>query len=84
MITVDITITNGFHHVLIRPQDRLFWILLASFILVYYRWQVLPFGWTCSPYYFCKILEPLTSYLRSNGLRTMIYVDDILLCAPTH
>ena len=33
---------------------------------------------------FCKILRPLMSYLRTNGLRTMIYVNDILLCAPTH
>ena len=79
MITVDIT--NGFHHVLIRPQDRDYFGFCWRH--VYYRWRVLPFGWTCSPYYFCKILRPLMSYLRTNGLRTMIYVDDILLCAPT-
>ena len=78
----DQMITNGFHQVLIRPQDRDYFGFCWRH--VYYRWRIWPFGWTCSPYYFCKILRPLMPYLRSNGLRTMIYVDDILLWAFTH
>ena len=44
-------------------------------------WQVLPFGLSCSPYFFAKTLRPVIQHLRQQGLRVMTYVDDFLLCS---
>jgi hypothetical protein len=37
---------------------------------------------SASPYFVCKLLKPVTQYLREKGLKLVIYVDDILLMAP--
>jgi len=47
----------------------------------YYRWLVLPFGASCSPFYFCKIIREVIQHFRDNNLRTVVYVDDFYLCA---
>ena len=49
----------------------------------FYVWNVLCFGLSISPYYFYKILRPVTQHLRLNGLRLCVFVDDILLMADT-
>ena len=52
---------------------------------IYYRWCVLPFGLSCSPYYFGKTLKPVVKHLRSLGIRLVLYVDDYLVLAqPCH
>ena len=48
---------------------------------MYYTWNVLPFGHNCSPYYLTKILRPVVTYLRTKGLRLVLYVDDFILFA---
>ena len=40
---------------------------------------MLPQGLACSPYFFYKVLRPVVQYLRENGLRLVLYVDDALL-----
>ena len=45
----------------------------------YYRWTVCPFGLSCSPYYFYKVLRPVITYLRVLGIRVSVFVDDVLL-----
>ena len=77
LVTLDIK--NGFHHVLI---DKLFRDYLAfRWRGVTYRWKVLPFGLSASPWYFGKILRPIFAHLRSLGIRVCCYVDDILILA---
>ena len=44
-----------------------------------YQFICLPFGLGPAPRVFTKILRPVVAYLRSNGLRLVIYLDDILL-----
>lgn len=44
-------------------------------------WKVLPFGLSCSPYYFNKVIRPVITYLRSIGLRVTVFVDDFLLAS---
>ncbi|MES9880717.1 MAG: reverse transcriptase domain-containing protein [Sedimenticola sp.] len=78
---VSTDLKNGFHHVFVREEDRKY--LGIYWRGDYYQWRVLPFGWSCSPYFFCKILRPLTEYLRVLGLKIVIYVDDILLISPS-
>jgi len=74
---VSVDLQNGFHHVLVREEDRKY--LGICWRGVYYQWRVLPFGCNSSPYFFCKILKPVSQFLREKGLRLIIYVDDILL-----
>ena len=52
-----------------------------SFEKRYYVWQVLPFGLSASPYFFCKTIRPVIEYLRLHGLRITSYVDDFILMA---
>lgn len=45
-----------------------------------YEFQVLPFGLNTAPYVFTKILKPVMQHLRSKGLISVIYLDDIWCC----
>ena len=47
----------------------------------YFSYVVLPFGFSLSPYFFTKVLRPVVKYLRSQGVRLSLYVDDFLICA---
>jgi hypothetical protein len=76
---VSVDLRNGFQHVLVHPDDRD--LLGFKWKGVYYRYKVLPFGLSCSPYYFCKILRVVANYLRTEALRVCFYMDDILLMA---
>jgi hypothetical protein len=46
---------------------------------VLYEFQCLAFGLSSAPWIFTKILKPIVSFLRKNGLRLIIYLDDILI-----
>lgn len=76
---ISADLKNGFHHVLVRVEDRKY--LGIHWRGVYYQWKVLPFGLSSSPYFFCKILKPVVQWFREQGLKIVIYVDDILLIA---
>ena len=76
---ISVDLKNGFHHVPVNLNDRKY--LGFSWEGIYYQWNVLPFGLSSSPYFFCKILKPIVGWLREKGLRVIIYVDDILLIA---
>ena len=44
-----------------------------------YQFLCLPFGLSSAPRVFTKILRPVIGFLRSNGIRCVIYLDDILI-----
>ena len=44
-----------------------------------YIWNVLCFGWSLSPYYFCKIIRCFVGYIRNNNIKIVSYVDDFIL-----
>lgn len=46
--------------------------------------NVLPFGLNTAPYVFTKILKPVMAKLRSSGLLSTVYLDDICCIAPTY
>lgn len=73
---VSYDIKNGFHHVPVYKPHRDY--LGFAWHGQFYRWRVLPFGLSCSSYYFSKVLRPVIEYLRQNQLRLSCYVDDIL------
>lgn len=74
-ITTDIK--DGFFHVPVHKNFRQY--LGFKWNNNYYVWCVLVFGLCCSPYYFNKIVRPVVSYLRQNGLRVTVLVDDFYL-----
>ena len=49
------------------------------------QWEFLclPYGLASAPRVFTKILKPVVGLLRKQGIRLIIYPDDILLMAPT-
>ena len=77
---VSADIKNGFYHVPVHVEDREY--LSFAWRGAYYQFTVTPFGLRVSPYYFCKILRPVIAYLREQGLRVSVYVDDFCLAAP--
>lgn len=44
-----------------------------------YDFTCLPFGYSLAPRVFTKVLKPVISYLRTNGYKVVIFLDDILL-----
>ena len=44
-----------------------------------YEFTCLPSGYSLAPRVFTKVLKPVISYLRANGYRIVIFLDDILL-----
>ena len=44
-----------------------------------YELTCLPFGYSLAPRVFTKVLKPVISYLRANGDRVVIFLDDIFL-----
>ena len=48
-----------------------------------FQFRVLPFGLCTAPYAFTKLTKPIVQFLRSVGIQILIYLDDILICAPS-
>ena len=44
-----------------------------------YMFQCLPFGLSAAPRVFTKLLKPVVGFLRQNGCRLIIYLDDMLM-----
>jgi len=44
-----------------------------------YEFQCLPFGLSSAPRVFTKLLKPVVGLLRHQGIRLVIFLDDILL-----
>ena len=47
-----------------------------------YQFTCLPFGLSTAPRIFIKLLKPAMAYLRSKGVRSVVFIDDILLMGP--
>lgn len=73
-VTVDLK--SGFFHVPVHKSSQTY--LGFEWQGSFYVWCVLPFGYCGSPYYFNKVLRPVVTYLRQNGLRVSVYVDDFI------
>ena len=48
-----------------------------------YEFQCLPFGLSSAPRTFTKVLRPVMAILRQRGMRSIIFIDDILLIAQS-
>ena len=77
LVTLDLK--NGFFHIPISEAFKKY--LGVRWNNKFYVWNSLPFGLSCSPYYFCKVVRSVVTYLRKQALRIVVYVDDFLLLA---
>ena len=49
----------------------------------HYQFTCLPFGLSCAPWIFTKVIKPIAIFLPARGVRMIVYIDDILLMAAT-
>ena len=80
-LAATLDLKNGFMHVPIHPDNRTFFGF--HFMGKNYVWNVLPFGFNGSPYYFNKVVRAMVSYIRELGVRIVAYVDDILVLSSS-
>ena len=70
---------SGYHHVSINPAHYKYlgfsWPY-ESGLVRYFVFLVLPFGLSPASYVFTKLLRPLISKWRGEGLRCVLYIDD--------
>ena len=86
------TLKSGDWMTKVDLKDAYFMIPMASHHrrLLRFQWQgqtyqfnCLPFGLSSAPWVFTKTTRPVVATLRSLGLRLIIYIDDILIMAPS-
>ena len=74
LISVDLE--SGFHHVPVKFEHQKYIGFRWNNCL--YVWTVLAFGIKSAPYFFNKVLRPVVRFLRENGIRNALFVDDFL------
>lgn len=77
LCTVDLQ--HGIHHLGIHTDYQKY--LGFCWQGKFYVWTVLPFGVKCAPFIFNKCLRPVVGFLRQNGLRVVLFVDDFFQMA---
>lgn len=65
----------------IHPPHRCFLQFLRNDQV--YEFTALPFGLSLAPCCFTKVLHPVVEFLRAQGLRMIVYLDDILIMAQS-
>ncbi|XP_072319724.1 uncharacterized protein [Eucyclogobius newberryi] len=79
-ITVDLK--DAYFHVPIALPHWKF--LRFAFRGEHFQFRVLPFGLSLSPRVFTRCVAAALSPLQDQGLRILPYLDDWLICAPSH
>ena len=68
--------TDGYFHISIHPHFRKY--LKFRWNGVLYHWVCLPFGLSCAPFVFTKVLKPIFTWFRAQNIRCGYYIDDSL------
>ena len=74
---MKLDLRDAYYAVLIHPESRKY--LRFQFKGTTYEFRCLPFGLSLAPRVFTRILRPIVAKLRSERIRTVIYLDDLLL-----
>ena len=79
-------IKSGYnHHIKIFESDKevlgLSWVFQG--VTKYFKFTVLPFGFSVGPYIFSKVMRPLVRYWRSKALSIVVYLDDGISAAQS-
>jgi hypothetical protein len=76
-----VDLCDFFHHIEIALPHRP--LLGFRWNGVSYRFAVLPFGSASSPWLATTLLAPAIKELRNEGIRLIVYMDDILILGPS-
>ena len=74
---MKLDLKDAYYAVPIHPESRKY--LRFQFKGTIYEFCCLPFGLSLAPRVFTRILRPFVAKLRTEGIRTVIYLDDLLL-----
>ena len=74
---VSIDLKDAYLSILIAERDRKFLRFLWEEQI--YEFRCLPFGLSSAPRVFTKLLKPVMALLRRQGIRTIIFLDDMLI-----
>lgn len=72
----SIDLQDAFHHILIHPASR--HLLRFQWRQQTYQYRVLPFEPSLSLLMFTRTLKPLLRWARRKGIRTSVYLDDLI------
>jgi len=72
---------DAYFTVPVRPEHQQY--LRFSVLGDNYQFTCLPFGLSCAPWAFTKLLKPVMALLRHRGIKIIIYIDDMLLIADS-
>ena len=81
MYMAKLDIQDAYLHIPVLEKHRKY--LRFRFDGTLYQYLCLPFGLSCAPYAFTKILRPVCKYLRGKGFISSAYLDDLLLLGET-
>ena len=75
---IQFDLTSGYYHVNIHPEHHKYLGLHWKFgdKIRYFQFTVLVFGLSPASYVFTKITRPLTKRWRSQGIKSVTYIDD--------
>ena len=77
MVTIDLK--DAYLSVPVAQEHRFF--LRFTWGCQLFQFQCLPFGLSTAPRVFTKIMKPVIALLRQQGIRVIIFLDDMLLMA---
>ena len=77
----SIDVADAYSNVLLHPEHRQY----TRFVWrgVHYQFRAVCFGIASAPRMFTKLLRPVVALLRAAGIRSVIYLDDLLILALT-
>jgi hypothetical protein len=78
---VSIDIKDAYGHMPILPKHRRYLRFIWKGQV--WEWHVGPFGLATLPRVFTKLMRVPIGYLRSRGIRILVYLDDILILASS-
>lgn len=78
---VKIDIQDAYLHVPLHPQSKNLLAFASNGRA--YRYNAMAFGYNRAPRTFTKVLRPVVAFLREQGVRCIIYLDDIIIFAST-
>ena len=78
---VKVDLKDAYFLVPVHPDHHRF--LQFQWLGQTYQFCCLPFGLSCAPRVFTKLMKPVVAFLRERGMRLIIYLDDILVISSS-
>jgi len=77
----SLDLKDAYFSVAVREEDRKY--LRFSWAGQTFEFQCLPFGLSSAPRVFTKLLKPIVAFLRRQGIRLVIFLDDMVVLAQS-